>query len=92
MLNLINHKRDIWKIHIYAKDPYKGIYQLLIKKRQSTGLNYLNDSKTFVEYSNYMDDVYKNIKDYNPNKKRKILIVFDDMIADMVINKKNLIQ
>ena len=65
---------------------------MLIKKRQSTGLNYLNDSKTFVEYSNYMDDVYKNIKDYNPNKKRKILIVFDDMIADMVINKKNLIQ
>ena len=48
----------------------------------------MSNSKAFIEYSNDMDDVYKNIEEYNPNKKRKILIVFDDMIADMVFNKK----
>ena len=50
LLNLINHKADISKIDLYAKDPYKGKYQLLINKRESTGLKYLNDSKTFIEY------------------------------------------
>ena len=61
---------------------------MLINKREITGLKYLNDSKAFIEYSNDMDDIYKNIKEYNPNKKRKTLIVFDDMIADMLSNKK----
>ena len=41
-----------------------------------------------MEYSNGTQDVYKNIEDYNPGKKRKILPVFDDMIADMINNKK----
>ena len=53
-----------------------------------TGLKHFNDLKAFIEYSNDMDDVYKNIEDYNPNKKRKILILFDDMIADTLYNKK----
>ena len=66
-------------------------YQQLINKRKNTGLKHLNDSKAFIEYSNDMDDVYKNIVEHNPNKKYKILIVFDDMIADMLSNK-NLIQ
>ena len=57
-------------------------------KRESTGLSYLNDSKVFFEYSNDMDDIYKNIEEYSPNKKQKMLIVFDDMIADMLSNKK----
>ena len=48
----------------------------------------MNDSKAFIEYSDQMDDIYKNIEEQNPNKKRKILIVFDDMIADMLSNKK----
>ena len=61
---------------------------MLIKKRESTGLNYLKDSKAFIKYSNDIDDNYKNIEEYNPNKKRKILIVFDDMIVDMLSNKK----
>ena len=61
---------------------------MLTNKRKSAGLKYLNDSKVFIEYSNDMDDIYKNIKEYNPNKKRKILIVLDDMIADMLSNKK----
>ena len=61
---------------------------MLINKRENTGLKYLNDSKAFIEYFNYMDDIYKNIEKYNPNKKHKISIVFDDMIADMLRNKK----
>ena len=61
---------------------------MFINKRESTGLKYLNDSKAFIEYSNDMDDIYKNIEECNPNKKQKILIVFDDMIADMLSNKK----
>ena len=64
---------------------------MLINKRESTGLKYLNDPKVFIKYSNDMDDIYKNIEEYNPIKKRKILIVFDDMFADMLSNK-NLIQ
>ena len=47
-----------------------------------------NDPKTFIEYSNDMRDVYKNIGEYNVDKDRKILIVFDDMIADIIKNKK----
>ena len=49
---------------------------------------YINDPKAFIEYSNNMDDIYKKIEKYNPNKNRKILIVFDDMIADMLSNIK----
>ena len=88
LLNLINHQPDIDKIHLYAKDPYEKKYQYLIKKREKVGLNHFNDPKALMEYSNYMQDVYKNIEDYNPIKKSKILIVFDDMIADMVNNNK----
>ena len=68
--------------------PYEAKYQYLIKKRENVGLNHFNDLKAFMEYSNDMQDVYKYIEDYNPGKKRKILIVFDDMIADMINNKK----
>ena len=87
MVNLINHEPDIYKISLYAKDPYDTKCQLLINKRE-TGLKYLNDSKAFIEYSNDMDDIYKNIDEYNPNKKQKILIVFDDIIIDMLSNEK----
>ena len=61
---------------------------MLINKREGAVINHFNDSETFIEYSNDMDDIYKNIEEYNPNKKRKILIVFDDMISDMLSNKK----
>ena len=73
---------------MYAKDPYEAKYQFLINKRESIGLKHFNDPKAFIEYSNDMQDVYKNINEYNIDKKRKILIVFDDMIADMINNKK----
>ena len=64
---------------------------MVINKREVIGLKYLSDSKAFVEYSNDMDDVYNNIKEYDRNKKRKILIVSDDMIFDMLNGKKKLI-
>ena len=73
---------------LYAKDLYVEKYQLLINKRDSTSLKYFNDSKAFIEYSNGMDDIYKNFEEYNPNEKRKILIAFDNLIADMLSNKK----
>ena len=75
------------KIIFFATDSYKVKYKLIINKRESTGLKYLNDTKVFVEYSNDVDDIYKNNEEYNPNKKQKILIVFCDMIADMLSNK-----
>ena len=88
LLNLINNQPDIYKIYLYAKDLYEGNYQYLIIKREKVGLDHFKYSKAFMEYSNDMQDIYKNIEDYNPGKKRKILIVFDGMIADMINNKK----
>ena len=70
----------------YAKDPYETKYQYLINKREKVGLDHFDDPKAFMECSNNMQDVYKNIEDYNSIKKRKVLIVFDDMIADMINN------
>ena len=87
LLNLINNQPDIDKIYLYAKDPYEKKYQYLINKRGKVGLNHFNDPKAFMEYYNMQDD-YKNIEDYNPIKKREILIIFDDMIADMINNNK----
>ena len=83
--NLINKQPDIDKIYLYAKDPYEANYQFLINKRETTGLKHFNDLKPFLEYSNDMQDVYKNNDEHNIDK---ILIVFDDMIADMINNKK----
>ena len=87
-MNLINNQPDIDKIFLYAKDPYEKKYQYLINKSEKIGLNHFNDPTAFMEYSNDMQDVYENIEDYNPIKTRKILIVFDDMIADMINNNK----
>ena len=88
LLNLIENQPDIDKIYLCAKDPYESKYQYLINKRGGVGINHLNDPEAFIEYSNDMHDVYKNIDDYNPDKENKILIVFDEMIADMINNKK----
>ena len=60
----------------------------MINKREKVALNHFNDPKAFMEYSNDIQDVYINIEDYNPIKKRKVLTVFDDMIADMINNNK----
>ena len=73
---------------MYAKDPYKTKYQFLITKRESTELNHFNDPKAFSEHSNDIQDVYKTIDEYSVDKKRKLFIFFDDVIADMINNKK----
>ena len=88
LFNLISQQPDIDKIYLCAKDPYEAKYQLLINKQENTVLKYLNYSKAFTEYSNDMDDINKNIEEYNLNKKFKILIVFNYIIADTLSNKK----
>ena len=88
LLNLINNQPDIDKIYSYAKDPHEPKYQYLINKHEKLGLKHYDDPKAFIEHSNDMQDVYKNIEEYNLEKKSKLLIVFDDMIADMINNKK----
>ena len=88
LLNLIKSQPDIDQIYLYAKDLYETKYQFLINKRESTGLKHFNYPKAFIEYSNDMQDVYKNIEEHNADTERKILIVFDDMIVDMIYNKK----
>ena len=89
LFNLINRQPDIDKIYLYAKDPYEAKYQrIIINNKENTCLKHFHDSKTFIKYSNNMVDSYKKLENYNPNKKRKILFVFDEMIADMLSNKK----
>ena len=87
-LKLIDNQPDIDKIYLYAKNPYEDKYQFLINKKESIRLKYFNDPKAFTEYSNDMRDVYKNINDHNPDKENKMLILLDDMIVDMINNKK----
>ena len=88
LFKLINYQTDIDKIYLYAKDLNEAKYRCLIKKREPVETKHFNDSKHFIEYSNNMNDIYKNIEEYNPNKKRKILIPFDNIISDMFNNKK----
>ena len=81
---------DGLKYTYVQKNPNERKYQLLINKSKSVSLKHCNDSKAFIEYSNDMKNIYENIDEYNPNKKRKILTVFD-IIADSS-GIKNLIQ
>ena len=71
LLNLINHKANIDKIHLYAKYLCEEKYPFLINKREKTDLKYLNDPKAFIEYSNDMDGIYKNIEEYESKEKTK---------------------
>ena len=88
LLNLIENQPDIDKIYLYAKDPYEAKYQYLIKIREKVGIGHHNDPRAYIEYSNNMHDVYKNIGEYNPDPENKT-IVFGDMIADMIKNRKS---
>ena len=88
LLNLINEQHDISKISLYAKNLSKPKYEILLEKRENAGIKYLNDPNAFIECFSTIDDVYENINDYTPSRKRKILIVIDDMIADIMTNKK----
>ena len=73
---------------IHAKDLYAAKCQFVISKRESTNLKHFNDSKAFTGYSNDIYEIHKNIEEYKQNKKIKILIVFDDMITNMLSNNK----
>ena len=86
LLNLINEQHDINKISLCAKNLSKD--EILLKKRENAGIKYLNDPNAFIECFSTMDDVYENINDYNPSRKRKILVVIDDMIVNIMTNKK----
>ena len=88
MNNLINEQNDIDKIYLYTRDLSEPKYEYLIKKPEDVGIKHLNNLNAFIKCSNNMDDVYENINDYNPIRKRKKLIVFDDMIADIMTNKR----
>ena len=85
----MKHQRpDIGKKNLYVKDPLESKYQLLINGREKVGIKILKNPKAFIDYSQKIDDVYENLEDYNSTKKRRVLILFDDMIADLKSNKK----
>ena len=82
---ILNQKLCIDEIYLYAEDSYEPKYQILIKKRGCR-------PKAFVDYlNNEIGDIYETIEECNANKERRMLIVFDDLIADM-LNNKNLMQ
>ena len=88
LLNLINEQDDIDKMYLYAKDLNGPRYEFSIKKRENAGIKHLDDPNAFNECFDTMDDVYENINDYNLSRKRKFLIVFDDMMADIKGNNE----
>ena len=91
LLHLINNFHPIDKIYLYAKDTNEKKYQYLINKREQAGIKTLNNPHAFIEYSNDMNDVLGDINNYNKNRDKKVLIIFDDMIADMRSEKFKLI-
>ena len=88
LLHLINNFHPIDKIYLYAKDTDEKKYQYLINKREQAGIKNLNDPHTFIEYSNDMNDVLEDINNHNKNRDKKVLIIFDDMIADIMRSVK----
>ena len=87
LLHLINNFHPIDKIYLYAKDLHEPKYEYLINKREQAGIKNLNDHHAFIEYLDDMNDVLDDINNYNKNRDKKVLIVFDDMIADIEYNK-----
>ena len=89
LLNLIKHQQpDLDKICLYVKNPFESKYQLLLNGREKVGLENLKNLKEFIDYSQTIDDAYQNAEDYSLRKKRTVLKVFDDTIADMESNEK----
>ena len=88
LLHLINKFHPIDKIYLYAVDTDEKKYQYLINKRKQVGIKNLNDPHAFIEYSNDMNDVLEDINNYNKNRVKKVLIIFDDMIADIMRSEK----
>ena len=88
LMQNLNETTPIDKIYLYAKDLSEPKYEFFINNRKNTGIKRFNNSTAFIEYSNDMDDVFTNIHDYNKKRKRKVLIVFDNLIADIMSSKK----
>ena len=74
-------------MYLYVKDTDEDKYQYLINKREA-GIKNLNDPHAFIEYSNDMNDILEDINNYNKKRGKKVLIVFDDMIADIMRSEK----
>ena len=89
LLHLINNLHPIDKIYLYAEDLHEPKYEYLINKREQAGMKNLNDPHAFIKYSDDMNDVLDDINNYNKNRDKKVLIVFDDMIADIEYNKNS---
>ena len=88
LLHLIDKFHSIDKIYLYAKDTDEDKYQYLINKREQAGIKNLNDPHAFIEYSSDMNDVLEDINNYNKRRDKKVLIIFDDMIADIMRSEK----
>ena len=87
LLHLVSNLHPIDKIYLYAKDIHEPKYEYLINKREQAGIKNLDDPKAFIEYSDDKNDVLDDINNYDKNRDKKVLIVFDDMIADIEYNK-----
>ena len=87
LINNLNKTTPIDKIYLYAKDLGEPKYEFLINNRKNAGIKHFNDPTAFIEYSNNMNDVYADIRNYNKKRENKVLIVFVDMIADIEYNK-----
>ena len=88
LLHLIEKFHPIDKIYLYAKHTDEDKYQYLINKREQAGIKNLNDPYAFIEYSNDMNDVLEDINNYDKNRDKKLLIIFDNMIADIMRSEK----
>ena len=88
LLHLIDKFHPIDKMYLYVKDTDKDQYQYLINKREQAGLKNLNDPNTFIEYLSDMNDVLEDINNYNKKRDKKVLIIFDDMIAGIMRTEK----
>ena len=88
LLHLIDKFHPTEKIYLCTKDTDEEKYQYLINKREQVGIKKLNDPHAFIGYSNDMNDVLEDINNYNKNRDKKVLIIFDDMIADIMRSDK----
>ena len=88
LIDLINEKNDIDKNYLYTRDLSEPKYEYLIETREDAGIKHLNNSNAFIECSNTMDSFYENIYDFDSSRRRKMLIVSDDVIGDIMGDKK----
>ena len=88
LLHLIDKFHPIDKIHLYAKDTDEEKYQYLINKREQAAIKNLNNPHAFIDYSSNMNDVLEDINNYNKKRDKKVLISFDDVIADIMRSEK----